>query len=258
MNQKQAEKIHALWDDLADFEAARIDAALIHLMQTVCGLVNARHAYWMGGIRIDQDAHKDALLGWRPAAVHHMKEFPAYRDAYHDGLRDIDSSIVSECSLNHVLKAGKFRASLMKEHVSPAYFESEEYDRLYRRCSVTDTIFVVFPINRDAESYFCFMRVGQRKPFTKEDRDLAAFALRGIKWFHRQLMLSHGLLIAQQPLTAAERRVLNLLLSAQPEKRIAQELGLSPATTHTYVTGIYRKFGINSRAGLAALWLGHA
>ena len=54
-----------------------------------------------------------------------------------------------------------------------------------------------------------------------------------------------------------ERRVLNLLLTEAGEKQIAERLGLAVSTTHSYVTAIYRKFGVHGRAGLMSLWLRH-
>ena len=49
---------------------------------------------------------------------------------------------------------------------------------------------------------------------------------------------------------------MNLLLTDHVEKEIAHELALTPATTHTYITGLFRKFGVSGRPGLTALWLG--
>jgi DNA-binding CsgD family transcriptional regulator len=71
-------------------------------------------------------------------------------------------------------------------------------------------------------------------------------------------MLHHGLLIARAPLTPMERRLVNLLLTERVEKEIAYELALTLATTHTYITGLFRKFGVSGRSGLTALWLGKA
>ncbi|MFX1767850.1 PAS domain S-box protein [Paraburkholderia sp. A1RI-2L] len=52
-----------------------------------------------------------------------------------------------------------------------------------------------------------------------------------------------------------ERRVLKLLLTEATEKQIAERLGLAVSTTHSYITGIYRKFGVRGRAGLMSRWL---
>ncbi|WP_269792840.1 PAS domain S-box protein [Stenotrophomonas sp. Iso1] len=52
-----------------------------------------------------------------------------------------------------------------------------------------------------------------------------------------------------------EKKVLQLLLTEATEKQIAEQLCLAVSTTHSYVTHIFRKFGVRSRAGLMALWL---
>jgi DNA-binding CsgD family transcriptional regulator len=56
-------------------------------------------------------------------------------------------------------------------------------------------------------------------------------------------MLHHGLLIANAPLTPMERRFVSLLLTERLEKEIARDLDLTPATTHSYITDLFRKFG---------------
>lgn len=52
-----------------------------------------------------------------------------------------------------------------------------------------------------------------------------------------------------------ERKVLELLLTEATEKQIAERLGLATSTTHSYITGIFRKYGVRGRAGLMSLWL---
>ncbi|SDS41575.1 helix-turn-helix transcriptional regulator [Pseudomonas oryzae] len=70
-------------------------------------------------------------------------------------------------------------------------------------------------------------------------------------------MLNQGLLLSSTPLAPHELKVLELLLTDATEKQIAQRLGLAVSTTHSYVTNIFRKFGVRSRAGLMSLWLSH-
>lgn len=60
---------------------------------------------------------------------------------------------------------------------------------------------------------------------------------------------------AQPPLSPQERRVLELLLTDATEKQIAARLGIAESTTHSYVTAVFRKFGVRGRAGLMSLWL---
>jgi PAS domain S-box-containing protein len=61
------------------------------------------------------------------------------------------------------------------------------------------------------------------------------------------------LLLAQ--LAPHERKVLAMLLTEATEKQIAERLGLAVSTTHSYITGIFRKYGVRGRAGLMSLWL---
>jgi len=59
----------------------------------------------------------------------------------------------------------------------------------------------------------------------------------------------------QARLAPHESRVLQLLLTEAAEKQIAEQLGLATSTTHSYITSVYRKFGVRGRAGLMSLWL---
>jgi len=134
----------------------------------------------------------------------------------------------------------------------PDWFESPFYKAYYGLVGTCDSVFIGFPLNQDAESHFGFY---SSKVFSDEEIALLTYAVRGIKWFHRQLMLSHGLLMASSPLTPTERRVLRLLLTEASEKHIADQAGLAVSTTHQHVIAIFRKFGVRSRAGLMSLWL---
>jgi DNA-binding CsgD family transcriptional regulator len=92
--------------------------------------------------------------------------------------------------------------------------------------------------------------------YLEEQRDLAFCAMRGLTWFHRQVMIAHGLVAAGKPLSPTERRMLALLLTDRSEKLIAAELAVTPATLHTYVRAVLQKLGARGRAGLISLWLG--
>lgn len=59
----------------------------------------------------------------------------------------------------------------------------------------------------------------------------------------------------KEHLAPHECKVLHLLLTEAAEKQIADQLGLAISTTHSYITSIYRKFGVRGRAGLMSLWL---
>ena len=66
---------------------------------------------------------------------------------------------------------------------------------------------------------------------TPVDRDVLAYTVRGLKWFHRQALVSHGVFAARAPFTGAERAVLHLLLRELPEPAIADRLRLPASAT---------------------------
>ena len=51
------------------------------------------------------------------------------------------------------------------------------------------------------------------------------------------------------------RQTLFCLLDGASEKEAAARLGLSRHTVHEYITALYRRFGVNSRAELLVLCL---
>lgn len=257
-----AEGLHAqafaLWDELAAFNAASSDDALLHLLATLCELAGADNAYWLGAVRMANAMPGDLLNGWRPRAVRYLHHHDREVQAFADGVKLLESDTGGDLHMfEQVRHAGTFRTTLLHRIATPEFFESHFYDVIYRRRGITDAAFVVVPLNADCESYYCLQRSDADKPlFDQGDIDQAAFALRGLAWFQRQLMLSHGLQISSAALTDGERRVLNELLTDKTEKAIADSLGLSKTTVHSYVRSVYGKFAVRSRAGLAALWLG--
>ncbi|MEZ5484215.1 MAG: helix-turn-helix transcriptional regulator [Lysobacteraceae bacterium] len=252
------DRIYALWDELTAFDAARSEDALLHLLAGLCAVSSADNAYWLGTVRMAETAPSDPLNGWRPRAVRYLHHHERELQAYADGMKLLEESDGGDPHvLEQVRHAGSFRRTLLRDIAAPSFFNSHYFDVIYRRRGILDAAFVVLPLNADCESYYCLQRTDAGKPlFRQTELDHAAFALRGLGWFQRQLMLSHGLQISNGALTDSERRVLSELLTHKTEKVIAQSLGLSPTTVHSYVRNLYRKFAVNSRAGLAALWLG--
>lgn len=56
-------------------------------------------------------------------------------------------------------------------------------------------------------------------------------------------------------LSRRERDALDGLLSGLPHKQIAERLGLSPHTVHTYVKNVYKRYQVSSQAELMALFI---
>src|SRR5687768_4042092 len=69
------DQVHRLWDQLAGFEAAQSEAALLHLLSAVAEMVDAQNAYWMGAVRLTED-ERDPLRGWRPRVIRYLRPLP--------------------------------------------------------------------------------------------------------------------------------------------------------------------------------------
>jgi DNA-binding CsgD family transcriptional regulator len=255
MTEADKEAIHLLWDSLADFPASEMDQAACHLMEGIAGMIGAGNAYWLGYLRLEPGPG-DPLKGLRPCANRYLYPSPVHDEAYRAQMGKWKGSQVNEGYVRAARDVGQFRSFRIRAELRPEYFEEEFYQIFHASRGFHDQLVVFFPVNEDYESMFNFQRVGVKKDFTAEEEAIAAYALRGIRWFHRQFALNYGLLIADQPLTPLQRQVTQLLLTERSEKLIAAEIGKSPNMAHKYVTEIFRKFGVNSRAGLMAVWLG--
>jgi DNA-binding CsgD family transcriptional regulator len=248
------EHIHRLWDELATFEAADGEDALTHLLTAVAQIIGADNSYWMGAVRVTEDA-RDPLLGWRPRFLRYLQPLPNDETFTKQRVKSVGRGVVDEATAAHARLAGTYRASRLRDLVSDDWFRSEMYQGYLGR-GVHDSLVVGAPVSSIAEVYYGFFRMRPNDPFTEDERDTALYAMRGLTWFHRRVLLGHGLLAAASPLTPMERRVTALLLTDRAVKRIASDLDVSASTMHTYVRDILRKFGVSGRAGLVALWLG--
>jgi len=256
MNPELQERIHTLWDELADIDATRFDAVADLLMTGMCKLVEAQNAVWIGSVRLSETSLDDPAKGWRVPVFHYLYPKQVLDIIAREQAKGLHRGVANKTIVANVFAAGHFRANRLRDLVPDEWFDSDDYRRYYLSTGRCDAVYIAFPVNEDAESWFGVFRDLGSPFFTVEERDTLAYALRGIKWLHRQLMLSHGLLVASKPLTPAERRVLQMLLSRCSEKAIGRSLGLTANSVHQYVVSIFRKFGVTSRAALLSLWLG--
>lgn len=251
------EEVHRLWDEVSDFEVGQTDAARRHLQGGLCRLVGAWNSTWGGALRVDPDpGRNDPLKGWRVALtqVLHPFEAPAENGPFKELQESWNNRKIDSSFLLPIRNVGKFRTYGLRCDMPGGWFNGPAYQNYFARYGIVDSVWVGFPLNDDAESHFGFY---SRRIFGVEEASLLAYALRGIKWFHRQLMLTSGPLIAKTPLTLTERKVLRLLLTKASEKVIADQLGLAASTTHQHVVSLFRKFSVRSRAELMSLWLSH-
>lgn len=248
------EDVHRTWDALADFGAEHAADAATHLMTFLCDRTGAWNATWAGPIRIDAEHKDDPLQGWRVGAMQSLHAIAPHPDDGHfkEILKMLDRREMDPSFLLPIRGMGRFCTYSFRRDLPEAWFHSAFYELHYGSVGIADAAFVAFPINQDCESHFGFYA---GKTFTDAQIALLVYALRGLKWFHRRLVLGQGLLLASRPLTPVERNVLHLLLTDATEKRIAGLTGMTPQTIHQYVVSIYRKFGVHSRAGLMSLWL---
>lgn len=249
-------RIHRLWDELTDFGAARIEDAMLHALRELAALLGAQQAFWLGSVRLNRDA-EDPARGWRPAGIRFLHPRQEHKHNYNEHKKRINQGRVDPSIAANVARAGEFRVNIKTEMVGPDWFESEFYKTFFEVYGLRDVIYVVMPLGEDIESWFCFERMDEKSvPFGAAERALLETAGRPLKWLHHQIALHHGLMLAETPLTPAERRLLVHLLGTGSEADIAAELGLAPGSVHVYATRLYRKFNAQGRTGLMALWLG--
>ena len=227
MNPEIQERIHLLWDELADMDIAHFGAVADRLMSVLCDLVDAQNAAWIGSVRLINARPDDPVKGWRVPMYRFLYPTQLLDEAAREQAKKLNQGMADENTIANIAVAGCFRANRICDLVSEEWFNSLYYQVYYRGVGHSDATYIAFPVNEDAESWFGFYRKLDKPNFTVEERDVLAYVLRGLKWFHRQLMLSHGLLIASAPLTPSERRVLELLLSPAAEKEIARKLGVN-------------------------------
>lgn len=254
------ERIYELWDELADFPLARTRDAIDLLFCRIAEWIGADNAFWVGVVRVQESARaqKDILHGWRLRAA---ERWQPRTEECQDQIRKVLAHMERDPGISTrkiISESGRFRSYRLRDGFVDfqAFRKTPQYNKYFRQGGITDRIWCVCPVNQDSESLFCFDRIRRRGRFTEDHELVVSRALRGIKWFHRQLLLNHGLLVAKTPLSPAHRRLLPELLSDKLEKEIAETLGLSRTTTHKYVTDIFRNFNVSSRAGFITLWMG--
>lgn len=271
------ERIYKLWDEIATLCPQSIDKALRHCMRAMCDMVGADDACWYGLVRVN-NRHKpekgrpvaskydwdkrrvgngDSMMGWRIGAVERM--IPLAPDAErlrYKSIRQLDD-IDGHTNRAIILHAGRFRAhSLYDGLVNLAEFtKTQHYNYFYRESDIGDRMWVLYPISETTESCFVLDVHGGSGRFCENAIRTVKQCLRGIRWFHYQALLSHGLGVSEASLTPTERRVVALLLTGAVERDIAEQLGVSPGTAHQYCVIIYQKYGVRGRLEFMALWL---
>jgi len=253
MIEAPAEAVHRLWDDLADFSPTQTEWALDWLMAGLVERTGASNAVWIGAVRMGND-ETDVLSGWRVGSVKTLhpivrEKTPARFDEILRKWQPEEPDLSVRLSLLNVCT---FRNYAFRRDLPASWFDSLAFHLQYRSQGFEDAVFVAFPMNSQCESHFGFYF---NEPISKGAIARVTYALRGIKWFHRQIMLGRGLLLASDPLTPIEHSVLQRMLAKASVRSISLDLGMADADTRHHLASILRKFGVRSRAGLMSVWL---
>ncbi|MDG3008083.1 helix-turn-helix transcriptional regulator [Paludisphaera mucosa] len=94
------------------------------------------------------------------------------------------------------------------------------------------------------------------------DRDFSGRQMALLRLFHAELgrLIGPTLTSPDDPLSPTRlpprlRQTLSCLLEGDGERQVAARLGLSRPTVHQYVTALYRRYGVESRAELLARFI---
>jgi DNA-binding CsgD family transcriptional regulator len=130
------------------------------------------------------------------------------------------------------------------------WYRSIAYNRYRRAAGADHALTSVYEVSTAGGiSVVCLQRSVAERDFSPREQRLLNF-------FHGELgpLIGHALVSVTEPssgrLSPRLRQTLGCLLEGDSEKQVASRLGLSPATTHQYVTMLYRRFGVSSRAQL--------
>lgn len=133
-----------------------------------------------------------------------------------------------------------------------AWYRSALWNEYYRAAGIDHQLTSVYQTSDDgAVNVICLVRAPGERDFSPRERQLVDF-------FHEELgpLIGRSLVSVLEPnperLSPRLRQTLGCLLEGDSEKQVAARLNLSHATTHQYVTSLYRRFGVQSRAQLLA------
>ena len=148
---------------------------------------------------------------------------------------------------------GRLVTRTRRQLVSNAvWYRSAAFNDYHRPANVDDQLTSIYQVSESgAISVISLHRALGEGEFSPRQQRLLSF-------FHGEL----GPLIGQSLASHADpgfdrlsrrlRETLACLLEGESEKHVASRLGLSQATIHQYVTALYRRFNVGSRAQLLA------
>lgn len=249
-------RIAAIWAELATAPVNAPDEALHHLFDLICELTRADDAICVVALRSlpRADWDTDPLHGWRWM---HTFRYDDRHDVTFANFwsQDPKNTIHSRVLQKAVEGFGSHRALLKHDVIGDASWSESRVGPLFAHYGIKDRITAAYSLSSDIEVFFTVDRKKSARPFGEKERDILLATLPGVGPICLRLAMSFGFVGSKMKLTPRERETLIHLLDKKSEKEIADEMGLTVRSAHQYVVSIYRKFEVNSRAELMALWM---
>lgn len=224
------------------------DPALWHrrMLEGLCQLIGTPAAVggegrWLRPHRaVEPSSAFEAGLDAHGRAVYYAyyRDIGPTRDPVFRAMQPIPGRVVTRTRPQVVGNAEYYRSVAFNEYLRLAHIEH----RLISVCQVSDD---------GAISAIHLQRAPGERDFSPREQRLLQF-------FHEEIgrLIGRSLVSVHEPdleqLSPRLRQTLACLLEGDSEKQAAARLGLSQATTHQYVTALYRRFGVRSRAQLLA------
>ena len=224
------------------------DPALWHqrMLEGLCSLIGVPVAVggegrWNRSHEVSEviSVHEVGLDSRGRALLHaYHRELGPDGDPVFRALRDLPARLVTRTRRQLVPDVTWYGSAAWHDYRRPAYLD----DQLTSVYQLGDS---------DAISVIALHRQAGERQFSSRQQLLLSF-------FHAELgrLIRRSLVSESEPrpdtLAPRLRQTLACLLEGDSEKQVASRLGLSQATTHEYVTALYRHFGVQSRAQLMA------
>jgi DNA-binding CsgD family transcriptional regulator len=128
-------------------------------------------------------------------------------------------------------------------------FLRSEAHLAWKAANIGPTILSMRPLDSESASTIALYRFYGRREFTARESRIAHIILNEVPWLHLQGW-SEDRGASVPKLSRRLRLTLNLLVSGQNQKQIAQNMGISIGTVQGYVKEVYRHFGLHSQAEL--------
>ena len=182
LTRAELDRVHQLWDEMAEFSPCEMDQAQLHLMLTLRDWIGADNVRWHASVRIlhDRAAKDDPMYGWRLRATRvFLPRSPARMKLsapYHRIQKNFDVGMAVQA-----LAAGagvKFQVHLMRDGFIDfnAFRKTPYYKKHYTDLGIADRMWICLPVSEDTESVIVLDRHAPARHFTKRQAAWAGAA----------------------------------------------------------------------------------